>query len=138
MVHALNELYRVLRSEGTLVDLRPVASDPPLEIVTADRAQSAGNLCHDADRPDDLAADAAIQAVVDDTLFTPLRTEAFGLAAYWDSLEHLLEYAVENWSDPDKLSDELIGRAMELEGRAGSSYRVRIRSQMHLAQYRKC
>ena len=39
MVHALREAWRVLVVDGSLIDLRPVAINPALEVVTGERLE---------------------------------------------------------------------------------------------------
>lgn len=47
MVHALEEIHRVLTPSGALLDLRPLADSWPVEIEE-------GNLIHETGRLDDL------------------------------------------------------------------------------------
>ena len=39
MVHALREAWRVLVPGGCLIDLRPLAKDPPLEVIVDDQVE---------------------------------------------------------------------------------------------------
>jgi len=67
MVDALRAAHRALRPRGVLIDLRPDASRPP-RLLAGGRVR--GTLApRPGSRDDDLAADAAVSAVVDAGLF---------------------------------------------------------------------
>ncbi len=67
MVDALRATHRALRPRGVLIDLRPDASRPP-RLVAGCRVR--GTLApRSGSRGDDLAADAAVSAVVEAGLF---------------------------------------------------------------------
>ena len=42
MVHALNEIQRVLAPDGILIDLRPLAGSWPIEVASAREIKEAG------------------------------------------------------------------------------------------------
>ena len=64
MVHALLEGWRVLACEGKLIDLRPVHSNPPIELMTAGSHFVPGHVIDEAGALDDMAANKAMDEVV--------------------------------------------------------------------------
>ena len=142
MVHALNEARRVLVSSGSLVDLRPVSCNPPIEILTGSGSIHAGLLDETPGEPDDLAADQAIAGVVRSGAFEAVHSEHFKITNYWETLDGLTVYAAERWTDSAVIPDDVLRRAeaivaeVEAEGDEGISG-VRIMREMHMSKYSK-
>ncbi|MCA9910725.1 MAG: hypothetical protein KC519_18845, partial [Anaerolineae bacterium] len=86
MVHALNEIWRVLVPGGALTDLRPFGARWPVEIVSRAEVWPAGLVDGSLSFPDDLAANAAIEHVVATGLFTREQSGSFKLFTYWDTV----------------------------------------------------
>ena len=70
MVHALLECWRVLETDGILIDLRPFHSNPALEVITVEGIFVPGNVDDSGGAPDDIAADEAIAEMVRRGYFT--------------------------------------------------------------------
>ena len=96
MVHALKEVWRVLKPGGVLIDLRPISVDVPLFILTTTGWKSAGLPDQSPDRIHDLAANRTIRNVVNDGLFIRLKQEYFDTKYYWKNLKEL-KSDVENY-----------------------------------------
>ena len=137
MVHALLECWRVLGREGKLIDLRPVHSNPPIELITAGSRFVPGHVMDEAGAADDMAADEAMDEVVRRGFFIPQMYETFKFAVYWDTLEGLLAYADRKWRDTKRLPPEVLERARRHIAGTSGRYRLCIRSTMHIAVYRK-
>ena len=136
MVHALLESWRVLALEGKLIDLRPVHSNPAVEVITAGSHFVPGHLDDEADAAEDMAADEAMVEVVRRGYFAPQMQDTFKFAVYWDTLEDLLEYADRKWRDtmlPADVREQARRHIAGIDGR----YRICIRDTMHIAVYRK-
>jgi hypothetical protein len=137
MVHALLECWRVLRREGTLIDLRPVHSNPPIELMTAGSHYVPGHVIDEPGAADDRAADEAMDEVVRRGYFTPQIQDAFKFAVYWDTLEGLLAYADRKWRDKKRLPSEVLERTRRHIAGIDGRYRICIRSTVHIAVYKK-
>src|SRR5574342_402382 len=82
MVHALEEIHRLVKPTGILIDIHPVAEASPIEVHQGGKIDLAGNLsvrqwCTDYEQ-----ADIALAEIVRRGLFTVER------AAVFDSLSH--------------------------------------------------
>ena len=77
MVHALLECWRVLGREGKLIDLRPVHSYPPIEVMSAGSHFVPGHVADEAGAADDMAADEAMVEVVRRGYFAPQMHDTF-------------------------------------------------------------
>lgn len=137
MVHALKEAWRVLVSRGTLVDLRPLCIDVPLEILSPSGNESAGLVDMSPEIDQDIAADAATQAVVRDGFYKELKREIFDFAYYWNTVREFKADLDESWKDEVILPVEVLklARAMYKKHRDGA--RVRIRIRMMLTKFMK-
>ncbi len=89
MVHALEESWRVLRSDGRLIDLRPITAHYPLGINTAQGWVTAGEVDQDEDRQHARAANRAVREVLRGRLFKKTKQKYFDIHFYWDDLEGL-------------------------------------------------
>ena len=136
MVHALLECWRVLGREGKLIDLRPVHSNPSIEVITAGSHFVPGHIVDEAHAADNMAADEAMVEVVRRGYFTPLMQDTFKFAVYWDTLDDLLAYADRRWRTT-KLPPEARERARRYVAGIDGRYRICIRDTMHIAVYEK-
>jgi hypothetical protein len=137
MVHALKESWRVLKDGGRMVDLRPFASGWPLEIVSRGSAQLAGRLDdHKRVTVDDIS-NTAIAETVQGGWFQNEREDVFDYAYYWDSVEEMIAYVEDDWSDSAVVPTNVMLEARRLVDIAGDPVEVRIRRKMKIAGYRK-
>jgi hypothetical protein len=133
MVHALKEIWRVLVPGGLLLDLRPLCTSWPVEIVAEERVMRAGVLDDSLALGDDLAANRAIAHMQSEHWFTREREGSFTYDWYWDTLDELKEHVEERWY-PIVVPDSVYAQGERLI-RGGGVARVRV--QMVLASYRK-
>lgn len=136
-MHALEESWRVLRPNGELIDLRPIASDPLVEIVSDRVSKSAGHLDDSRRRAGDLAADEAIDHVVDRGLFEQDGVKQFRFSLYWNSADEMQAYVEERWSNSAEIPSAVLRQAERLTKMAGHPIKARIQRKMHLATYGK-
>lgn len=137
MVRALEESWRVLKPHGVFIDLRPLSTDPPIEILSEAGSGLAGQVDDSPDKDDDRAADVAVEQIVGRGLFRREEIVRFNFSFYWNSVNDMQAYAEERWSDSTKLPSAVLGRARQLEEMAGDRVQVRITREMHLATYIK-
>jgi hypothetical protein len=137
MVHALLEVWRVLEPGRSLLDLRPIHSNPPLEVVTAARRHLAGFVVDMTGGVDETAAGEAIAAVVRRGYFSLVGRDTFKFAAYWDTLPGLLAYADTKWRGRKYLSPDVLQRVRQLIGQAHGRSRLCVTNTIQLALYQK-
>jgi hypothetical protein len=137
MVHALNEIWRVLTPRGRLIDLRPHATNWPLEVVLPTKTYVAGRVDNTPFVPDEVAADAAIGRTVNERRFIPEQQRAFDCAYYWHNLDALLAYYAECGSPPLIISEKVLKRARHLVAAATEESQVRIRLRIMITCYQK-
>lgn len=89
MVDALHNIWRALRQDGVLIDLRPVSGRCPIEVVTATESRQIGELDATGMSADDAAADRAMHEAVDHGWFSPMQTQRFDFAFWWDTVDEM-------------------------------------------------
>lgn len=139
MVHALRGLWGVLAKHGTLVDVRPLSSQCPLEAVSAGRLVQIGEVNGTGMMADDAAADDAIRQSVDEGWYVPLRQTTFDFAFYWDSVVEMTSVLRER-----KRTKQVIPSSADLErahqvlsAQHSGGVRLRCRMPTLLAVYEK-
>jgi hypothetical protein len=121
MVHALEEIHRLLRTEGTLLDIHPVPEPPVVQVIDGDVIFSEPDPGYDYD--DDLRhAEAAVATVVSRGLYAlgPSRDVDF-LTLAASSLELRTYFASAGAYDPTPKDPSLVARQEELYARVDES-----------------
>jgi hypothetical protein len=138
MVHALNEIRRVLVAGGILIDLRPMLDKWPIEVTSKGENREAGRA---TDLPESLADDeAANQAMAETSQKGWLLREheqVFPFFYYWDTPKEMQEYLDETWDDVIRIEEDLWHRLSSLWATADADALVRIRLKMSIATWRK-
>jgi hypothetical protein len=130
MVHALEEVRRVLVSGGILIDIRPFADRWQVEVASANEIKETGRV---DDLPEsvsaDIASNQAMQEVESSGWFRREQEEFFPFFYSWDTPSEFEEFVAEDWSDFIGLSDEVkkATRAAWAIGDADSRVRVRVK-----------
>jgi hypothetical protein len=137
MVHALEESWRVLRPNGVMIDVRPVSSYPPVEIVSGTESQLAGHIDDTKDRADDIATDEALDQVLQRGLFEQQKAEQFSFSLYWNSVDDMQTYAKDRWSKDEQIPSHVSRQAKRLVDVAGDAAKIRLRRPVILATYEK-
>jgi hypothetical protein len=119
MVHALEEIHRVTRPAGILIEIHPALEFPVLEV------RSNGELFFSEDDPgfdyaeDSRLAEAAVATVVGRGIFVLEESRRFELRTYASSLQELRDHwAVADAYDPDEKEETLARRQEEMYARA--------------------
>jgi hypothetical protein len=134
MVHPLKEAYRVLISQGIMLDVRPLSVDVPLEVIYDGGRESAGMLDMSPDVELDVAADRAIEVVLGDGLYKESFTEVFDFAYYWKTINDMEEDLQEFWKDDVNVPDGVLQQAYILFKKRRPQSQIRVGLQMKLAE----
>ena len=138
MVHALDELRRILMPGGTLLDLRPLADSWPVEIVESDNHHQTGHL---TDLPtglgDDQAANLAVEEAARCGWFKRGSNLTFPLYAYWDDPDEMIAYVTDRWTDFVRLDDDVQKTTQAAWAAAGADKRLRLKLNMLLTSWQK-
>ncbi len=131
MVHALSEIHRTLKPNGTLLDLRPLEDSWSVEVVSGAGWQASGRL---SDMPigvaDDAAANEAMREVESRGWFIQKKMEEFPFFYYWDTPSEMKEFMEEEWEDFEKLEEDVYRKTASLWASSGGDARVRVRVKM--------
>ncbi|MBK7450861.1 MAG: hypothetical protein IPP55_19750 [Anaerolineales bacterium] len=131
MVHALSEIHRTLKPNGTLLDLRPLEDSWSVEVVSGAGWQASGRL---SDMPigvaDDAAANEAMREVESRGWFIQKKMEEFPFFYYWDTPSEMKEFMEEEWEDFEKLEEDVYRKTASLWASSGADARVRVRVKM--------
>src|SRR3990172_5892693 len=136
MVHALREACRVLRPGGLLIDLRPIVSHPPVDVLGGDQAASAGRLDDSSDSADVVACEKALRLAVEQGWLGARETGAFSYSMYGDTPERMLDYVTANWGEV-QVPEDVVVRAQQLADVAVRPVRVRVRLTLSITGYLK-
>jgi SAM-dependent methyltransferase len=138
MVHALEEIRRSLVPGGILLDLRPLANQWPVEIVTRGEKRVMGRLTDLPTGPaDDEASNQAIEEAARRGWYIQEKERIFSAYLYWDDPDEMAAYMAERWSDFVQLEEATLRAATSAWTIADEEKRVRIRMKMLLTRWRK-
>jgi hypothetical protein len=137
MVHALSEIHRVLRADGTLIDLRPVDDRWPVEVSSKDGIQQTGRLIdHPKVLEDDAAAEDAMNQVKANGWFKREEITTFPLSYSWDTPKEMENYIDEEWEDENALDESTKVLTRSAWASAGPDARPRITLKMSIALWK--
>lgn len=138
MVHALDEVRRVLAPDGILIDLRPLADNWRVEVVSLREVKRTGRV---EDLPvqtnGDVAANAAIQAAEKRGWFKREQDELFPFFYSWDTPSEMEEFVDDDWSDFVGMEDDTRRATRSAWAVADGDSRVRVRVEILIARWRK-
>jgi hypothetical protein len=119
MVHVLEEIHRLTRPAGTVIEIHPALESPSLEV------RSDGGLVFSEDDPgfdyeeDSRHAEAAVATVVGRGVFVFEESRRFELRTHASSVKELRDYwAVYGAYDPEEKEETLARRQEEMYARA--------------------
>jgi SAM-dependent methyltransferase len=137
MVHALNEIRRVLVPDGLLLDLRPVLDHWHVEVASARETRETGRV---QDFPmgleDDEAANRAMAEAESNGWFKREREEFFPLYYSWDSASQIEEWIHDEWEDFIGLDDETKRATRSAWALSDGDSRVRVRVKMLITRWK--
>lgn len=136
MVHALEEVWRVIEADGWLIDIRPVASNPPLDIILKDDVKFAGDIDDSEWVHDEELVNDALEIIFARGDYVKERVERFQLTSYWDTIEGMTTYADENWEDT-KIPESTLANAKKIIAQSKEETKIRLTYTMLIGRYRK-
>jgi hypothetical protein len=138
MVHALGEIRRTLKTNGILIDLRPVEANWSVEVSSSTGYQLAGRL---NDMPtglaDDEAAFKAMREVESHGWYIKEKEEEFSFLYYWDTPSEMKDFMEDEWEDFEKLEDDVFQKTKSLWALANADARVRVRVKMLITKWKR-
>jgi SAM-dependent methyltransferase len=138
MVHALEEVRRVLAPDGVLIDLRPLADNWRVEVVSLREVKRTGRV---EDLPvqtnGDLAANTAIQEVEKRGWFKREQDELFPFFYSWDTPSEMEEFVADDWQDFVDLTEDTKRVTRSTWAVADADSRVRVRVEILIARWKK-
>ena len=146
MVHALEEVRRLLKFTGVMIDMHPVAESLPIEIQQGEKIDLAGRLSVIQWITDYQQADIALAEIRQRGIFVVEREGMFDAPSYYDSVEEMsahLKQSIEKyardaeWAAKDiAQEDALAAHAAELMQAAGSGAEVVVHERIHISRWR--
>ena len=146
MVHALEEIHRLLKPNGVLIDIHPVSEPSPIEIHQAGTVELVGLLsvrqwCFEFEQ-----ADIALAEIIQRGMFTRERNALFDLPTHYASAAELgtaLNESVEMFARDAQAATEplphvgaLTARAEEMMRAASSDAELIVHERTHISRLR--
>jgi hypothetical protein len=127
MVHALEEIHRLLKPAGRLFDIHPVSESMPVEIHRGGRIVPVGELsvrqwCMDFQQADD-----ALTEITQRGLFIVEDEDVFDSPTYYGSVEEMrtaLRESIDRFARDAESADEAVPRVEEMAVRCKELMRV--------------
>jgi predicted RNase H-like HicB family nuclease len=121
MVHALEEIHRLLKPAGALIDLHPVAESSPIEIHQGGKIDLAGDLLVRQWCIDYQQADNALTEIAQRGLFAVERESVFDSMTHYATVAEMrtaLKEAIDKFARDAQSAEEAVPHAEELAARA--------------------
>ena len=126
----------MLVPNGQLIDMRPQATNPKVEVVLNASVRVAGQIDDSAGEIDYVAADRAMATLVARGRFVKHEERLFTFAYYWREPGEMQAYIEEAWSGFAFLPDRVVQRARELSP-TGQPVQYRVSETIVIADHRK-
>ena len=137
MVHALEEIHRVLVPGGILLDIRPLADRWPVEVASSHGFQETGRLDDLAEQLNaDEASDQAMREAERHGWFQRDQEEFFPFFYTWDTPSEMEEYLAEEWTDFAELGDDTKRTTRSTWATSNAESRVRVRVKVLISRWR--
>ena len=118
--------------------MRPLATNPPIEIVAGENMVVGGAMDGSPGIPDDIASEAALRQMIGDGCFACEREESFECALYWNAIEEMTtDVSRENWRRYKLPAESAWAEARQFLARTTERARVRVRFSMVIVRYRR-
>jgi hypothetical protein len=136
MVHALEKISQLLKSDGILLDIHPTNEPAAMAVRLREQLIPAGWLTESDDYVEYEWADEALQRMVDDRHFALERVGTFEFVWHADTLNELRDYLAEEWKDA--IIDEMTaGRIEELLKLPVHDKEILVSEAIRIARFRR-
>lgn len=136
MVHALEEIHRVLVPRGVLIDLRPLEDRWPVEVASGSSFTEVGRLIDDPEYlADDEAANRAMQEVEQRGLYAREAEQNFPYVYSWDRPSEMKEFMETEWEALERLDEDIYRAVQSAWASGGADARVRVRVSMLITRW---
>ena len=146
MVHALEEIHRLVKPTGILIDIHPVAEPSPIKIHQGEKIEPVGDLSIRQWCSDYQHADEALTEIKQRGLFMIEREGMFDSLTYYDSAAEMRtdwKAAIDKFARDAQSIDEsapqadaMAARAEELMQAAGSGAELVVGERVHIRRLR--
>jgi len=138
MVHALAEIRRVLVPDGILIDLRPLADNWRVEVVSLREVKRTGRVEDLPVQTDgDISANDAMREVEKRGWFKREQDELFPFFYSWDTPSEMEEFVDDDWSDFVGMEEDTRRATRSAWAVADGDGRVRVRVEIWIAKWKK-
>ena len=138
MVHALDEIHRMLIPHGILIDIRPVLDRWQVEVVSARERRETGRVMDfEIGLADDLAANRSMAEAEANRWFTREREDFFSYDYSWDSPKDMEDWLEEEWNDYIGLHEDARGTTRSAWALADGDARVQLSVKMLITGLQK-
>jgi hypothetical protein len=138
MVHALDEIRRVLVEEGVLIDLRPLGNRWRVEVFSARETRLTGTMTDlPAGLEDDNAANQAMAEGERQGRFLREKEELFPIHYIWDTPSEMEEWIDTEWEGFVGLGDETRRATRSAWALGDADSRVRVEVKVLITRWRK-
>jgi hypothetical protein len=138
MVHALDEIRRVLVEEGVLIDLRPLGDRWRVEVFCARETRQTGTMTDlPAGVDDDNAANQAMAEGERQGRFLREKEELFPIHYIWDTPSEMEEWIDTEWEGFVGLGDETRRATRSAWALGDADSRVRVEVKVLITRWRK-
>ena len=144
MVHALEEIHRLVKPTGILIDIHPVAEPSPIELHQDEKIELVGDLSVRQWCSDYQHADEALTEIKQRGLFMVERQGMFNSLTYYDSVAEMRtdwKEAIDKFARDAQSIDESVpqaeamaARAEELMQAAGSEAELIVGERVHISR----
>lgn len=136
MVHALDEIRRVLVPGGTLIDIRPLSDRWPIEVTATGGLEETGRVDDFAEPLNaDRASNEAMNEVEARGWFKREQEEFFSFFYSWDTPSEMEEFVSDEWSDFVGLNEDAKMRTRSAWASANADARVRIKVRILITRW---
>jgi hypothetical protein len=137
MVHALQEIWRVLVTDGVLIDFRPLHSAWRLDIVVGDETVLIADGIDDTPRlPKDTSAARALDEVLAKGWFVRESESQLEHARQWQQVDEMVAFWA-GTSPPLFFPDETVARAHQMRSQMDDTAYIRTVHPLTIGVYRK-
>ena len=138
MVHALEEIRRVLATGGILIDLRPLGDQWRVEVYSARTTRQTGSMTDlPAGREDDLAANQSMAEGQRNGWFLREEEEFFPIHYLWDTASEMEEWVATEWEGFVALGEEARRATRSAWALGDADSRVRVEVKMLITRWKK-